>query len=221
MQKTSKALLIAIFLFTFVGAAFAAGFTVDDLSTSKIGKFPSRWRTWPLQRSAAERVYAVAEENGKRFVQAKDESNESQQIFLNFHWDIKQYPDLKWKWRATKLPEGAKESDDSLNDSACAIYVVVGKYTGNALKYAWSTTLPVGQIVTRRDGKLKIKIVDSGSAKVGKWVDQERNVLSDYKEAFGEDLGKDPSGIAILTDGNAVQKPSGCDYMDIAVGPAS
>ncbi len=203
------------------GVCYAAGFVVDDFSTARVGKFPSRWRTWPLQRGAAERVYSVAEENGSRYIKAFDESNESQQIFLNFNWDIEKYPKLKWKWRATKLPEGAKESDDSLNDSACAIYVVVGKYTGNALKYAWSSTLPVGQIVTRREGKLKIKIADTGESKVGKWVEHEVNVVNDYKEAFGFDLSKNPSGVAILTDGNAVQKPSGCDYKDIAVAPAN
>lgn len=197
--------------------AFADGFVIDDFSSSRVGKFPSRWRTWPFQRSKAEKVYSVQEEGGKKIIKAVDSTDESQQIFLNFNWDIEKYPVLKWKWRAVKLPEGAKESDDNLNDSACAIYVVVGKYTGNALKYAWSTSLPVGDLVTRREGKLKIKIVDSGASKIGKWVEQKRNVVADYKAAFGSDLDKNPSGIAILTDGNATHKPAACDYSDISV----
>ena len=43
------------------------------------------------------------------------------------------------------------------------------------------------------------------------------NVLDDYKALFGHDLDKNPSGIGLLTDGTAVEKPSGCDYSSFAI----
>ena len=43
------------------------------------------------------------------------------------------------------LPTGAIESDDNKNDRAWDVYVVFGRYSGVALKYVWSTSLPVGQ----------------------------------------------------------------------------
>lgn len=190
---------------------------LDNLSSSKIGDFPRKWRTWPMQRSKAAEVYKVAEEGGARFIRAVDDKDASQQIFLNFDWKVKETPLLAWRWRATSVPPGANESNDNTNDSACALYVVVGKYDGHAIKYVWSSTLPVGQVVTRKDGKLKIKVLATGAG--GKWRENSVDVRKDYKELFGSDLDKQPSGIGILTDGNAVHKPAGCDYAGFAVAP--
>ncbi|MFA5812753.1 MAG: DUF3047 domain-containing protein [bacterium] len=193
------------------------GLTLDDLSTTKIGNFPKRWRTWPLQRGDAEKVYRVAEEGGKRFIKAYDSEDLSQQIFLNFNWQVQERPMLSWRWRVTKLPEGAAESNDATNDSACGVYVVVGKYSGHAIKYVWSSSLPAGNVTTRHDGKLKIKVLDSGQARTGSWVAHSVDVRTDYESLFGKPLEKNPSGIGMLTDGNAVHKPSGCDYADFAI----
>ncbi len=190
---------------------------LDNFSKSKPGKFPRRWRTWPLQRGDASKVYAVAEEEGRRFIKAYDAYGTSQQIFFNFNWEVKKRPMLSWKWRATALPAGAAESDDNRNDSACGVYVVIGRYKGHALKYVWSTTLAPGTVVTRRDGNLKIKVLDSGSSNINKWIVHKVDVLKDYKDLFGKPLNKNPSGIGILTDSNAVHKPAGCDYKAFAI----
>lgn len=190
---------------------------LGSLKSSRVGKFPKSWRTWPLQRGDASKVYRVGEEDGKRFIRAKDDLNLSKQIFLNFNWVIEKRPMLSWKWRAETLPAGAAESNDATNDSACGIYVVVGKWSGHAIKYVWSTTLAPGTVVTRRDGKLKIKVLDSGSSKLGQWVHHKVDVTRDYEELFGRKLKKNPSGIGILTDGNAVKKPAACDYASFAI----
>jgi len=190
---------------------------LDNLSDSKVGSFPRKWRTWPFQRDDAEKVYKVAEEGGKRFIRAHDEQDLSEQIFLNFNWEIDKRPMLSWSWRATKLPKGGMESSGATNDSACGLYVVIGRYKGHAIKYVWSTKLPAGKVVTRRDGKLKIKVLDSGSAKVGSWVSHKVDVVKDYEELFGKKLDKNPSGIGLLTDGNALHVPSGCDYRGFAI----
>jgi len=195
----------------------SATFQLDDLSTSKTGSFPKRWRTWPMQRDDAAKVYKVSEENGKKFIRADDKEDLSEQIFLNFDWDVKARPRLSWSWRAQTLPENGNEASDPTNDSACALYVVIGRYKGHAIKYVWSTTLPAGKTVSRRDGKLMVKVLDTGAGKIGRWNSHSVDVTSDYKELFGKELDRNPSGIGILTDGNATHKPSACDYADFTV----
>lgn len=190
---------------------------LDSLKSSKVGNFPRSWRTWPLQRDKASRVYTVKEEGGRRFISAKDDEDLSTQIFLNFNWDVEKRPALAWRWRATSLPAGAAENSDATNDSACGVYVVVGKWSGHAIKYVWSTSLPAGTVVSRRDGKLKIKVLDSGPAKTGDWISHSVDVKKDYEELFGKPLDKNPTGVGILTDGNAVHKPAGCDYAGFAI----
>lgn len=216
MNKIKFLSIVVLSLLTILVASDAAAL-LDDFSSSKVGSFPKWWKTWPFQRGKAEEVYKVAEDDGVRYIKAYDDHDASQQMFLNFNWPIEKRPMLSWKWRATKLPEGGNESNDDTNDSACGLYVVVGKYSGHAIKYAWSTTLPAGQVVTRRDGRLKIKVLDSGPTEVGNWVSHKVDVPKDYKELFGKELGKNPSGIALLTDGNAVHKPAGCDYKDFEI----
>ena len=190
---------------------------LNTLDTSKVGRLPKRWRAWHFQRGKAAKVYRVAEENGRRFIKAYDDHDASQQIFLNFHWPIEKRPAFSWSWRATTLPQGANESGDATNDSACGIYVVVGRYQGHAIKYVWSTSLPPGTVVSRRGGQLKIKVLDSGPKKVGQWISHSVDVPSDYQALFGKPLKKNPAGIGILTDGNAVHKPAGCDYTDFTI----
>ncbi|MBI4212255.1 MAG: DUF3047 domain-containing protein [Deltaproteobacteria bacterium] len=193
--------------------------TVDDFQNRnyKLGKMPLSWRTWPFQRSKALKVYKVTEESGERFLRAYDDNDYSIIIFNHFEWDIKKYPILSWRWRATTLPQGAFENNDELNDSACGVSVGIGRLDGKALKYVWSSSLPVGTIVTRREGSLKIKVLDQGTAKVGQWQSHTIDVVKDYKELFGEDLGRDPTGVGILTDANATHTKAGCDYDDFVV----
>lgn len=217
MEKIGKIFFYTSVIVLFALVAHADSLKLDDLSTSKTGNFPKRWRTWPLQRSAAEKVYSVAEEGGAKYIKAYDDHDASQQIFLNFNWKADERPNLSWKWRATTLPAGAREDNDATNDSACGVYAVVGRYDGHAIKYVWSTSLPAGTVVTRRDGNLKIKVLDSGSQNRRKWVSRKVNVVADYEALFGRKIDKNPSGIALLTDGNALHKPSGCDYTDFAI----
>jgi len=196
----------------------ASKLDVSGLDSARTGRFPSIWRTWPFQRGKATQVYSVQEEGDLKFIHAKDAKDLSVQILRNFHWDIKDYPYLTWKWRARQLPAGAQESNDDKNDSACGVYVTIGiGPSAKALKYVWSTNLPVGDVVTRRDGKLKIKVTDTGSTNINKWQSHTVNVPQDYRALFGDELGRNPSGIAILTDGNATHTPAACDYAQFTV----
>jgi len=225
MRAIYTALLVATAVFVVtslvpstIGAETGYGtLYLDNFKESKLDRIPKLWRTWPMQRDDASKIYKVAEEGGKRYIRAYDEWNLSKQLFFNFNWDIEKRPMLLWRWRATKLPAGAAESNDGTNDSACGVYVVIGKWKGHAIKYVWSTTVAPGTVVTRRDGKLKIKVLDSGAGKLDQWVSHKVDVLKDYKELFGRPIEKNPSGIGILTDGNAVRKPAGCDYAGFAI----
>ena len=206
--------IIFIFLFLFLLPLTTFAKSIENFDSRDLGKLPVDWRTWPLQRKKATRVYKVVQEEKNRFLRAKDNQNFSVQVLRHFEWDVKKYPVLSWKWRAQELPKGAKESDDGRNDSACGVYVIVDRNKGHALKYVWSSSLPENTVITRKEGKLKIKVLTSGEKEKGKWIEHTVNVITDYQKLFGVPLKKNPTGIALLTDGNATKTSAACDYDD-------
>lgn len=190
---------------------------VEDFKKYSDGQFPKSWRSWPLQRDKVHKIYKVKTEGDKHYVRAFDDQDISQQIMLPFIWDIEKYPYINWKWRPKIIPTGATEADDKKNDSACGVYVIFGRYTGVATKYVWSTSLPVGTRVVRREGKLRMDVVGTGSNGLGKWHSYSVNVPKSYQKLFEKPMERNPTGIAILTDGNATHTPAECDYTDFAI----
>src|SRR5262249_47466047 len=149
------------------------------------------FRTYPFQRGKAQDVYAVKEENGNKFLHASDDKDVSVQVFKRFVWNTKQYPNFSWRWRAVTLPKGANENNGQPNDSACGIYVTFGGYTGNAIKYVWSSTLPAGTVVEKKPGKFYMIVRQSGAASAGQWETEAVNVYEDYKKLFKSEPSKD------------------------------
>lgn len=190
---------------------------IEYFERYKVDEFPTVFKTWPLQRGDAKQVYKVQEENGEKYLAAFDDKDLSKQIFREFNWNLKAFPYLRWKWRARTLPKGAAENNGATNDSACGVYVLFGKTTGTALKFTWSTTLPVGTIFEKKPGEMVMKILDSGPKCLNQWHSHSINILKIYEELLKKPVKRDPTGIAILTDGNATHSPAACDYTDFEI----
>lgn len=216
-MRTTILFLFAFLQTLFSSLAFPQTQAIDSLQNSEAGEFPRNWKTYPFQMGKAKKVYAIQEEKGEKFIRAVDDQEISTPIFKDFHWELGRQPLLQWKWRATKLPSGAREDHRSTNDSACGVYVAFGRTSGVVLKYVWSSTLPVGHVWEKDPGKFFIVVADSGSSSINRWKSHQINVLEDYKKYFKKEPSKNPSGIGIMTDGNAVHQPAGCDYSNFAL----
>ena len=113
------------------------------------GVFPSGWKVRGSE-ATAQAVYRIAEEGGNRFLHAYA-NNQDVQIGIEHICEPQDYPILRWRWRATKLPLGADERVKKTNDSAAAVYVIFGsRLLPRAIKYVWSSTLAVGSGSTAR-----------------------------------------------------------------------
>lgn len=190
---------------------------IEDFSDDEAGKFPESFRTYPFQRGKATKVYAVQADSENHYLNATDGADISVQVFKKFFWEGARWPHFSWRWRARTLPAGAAENDPATNDSACGIYVVFGGYTGKALKYVWSTALPVGTVVEKKPGKFYMIVMESGPKNAGTWRTVAVPVVEDYRRVFKESPQKEPSGFGILTDGNATHTPASCDYDDFKI----
>lgn len=182
------------------------------------GVFPSGWKVRGSE-ATAQAVYRIAEEDGNRFLHAYA-NNQDVQIGIEHVCEPQDYPILRWRWRATKLPPGADERAKKTNDSAAAVYVIFdSRLMPRVIKYVWSSTLAVG---TRFDSpvywRAKVVVLQRGPAEPGEWRQETINFYQDYKDLFGFEPGK-VRGIAVLSDSDTMASVSEAAYDDFMLLP--
>ena len=182
------------------------------------GVFPSGWKVRGSE-AAAQAVYHIAEEDGNRFLHAYA-NNQDVQIGLEHTFRPQDYPILRWRWRATKLPSGANERAKKTNDSAAAVYVIFdSRLVPRAIKYVWSSTLAIG---SRFDSpvywRAKVIVLQRGPAEPGEWRQETINFYQDYKDLFGFEPGE-VRGIAVLSDSDTMTSVSEAAYDDFMLLP--
>lgn len=185
---------------------------IEDFTLFKVGEFPKIFKTYPFQRNKTRRAYLVQDEKGNHYLRASDPHRTGTPIFRHFVWDARVWPQLSWRWRALKLPPNG-----GWGDCACGVFVIFGGYGGKSIKYIWSSNLPTGEVIVHDSQKYITVVRQSGSQNQGKWQSQEVNILEDYQKFFKSELKQNPSGFAILTDGDQTGGPSECDYDDFVI----
>lgn len=203
---------------------------VDDFETYKAGATPDGWKFIGSNRDVlsieealeeGEEFYIV-KEGGNKFLRASTHGEAlrfTRRNGVDFNWSLEEYPLLKWRWRANKLPEGASEDDK--NDSGGALYVTFGTdWIGRpkSIKYVYSSSLPVGTVVSH--GPLKVIVVDSArEPDMGEWQSVLRDVRSDYRQVFGGQAPDRPVSITLWSDSDTTQDSAEVDFDDIELLP--
>ncbi len=191
------------------------GVMIDDFERYVEGGLPTQWKyiegrklVWVEDRHMRpnERFYVVKEGRNK-FLRAYSQGEAVHLSMANdrdgFDWDLRTHPVLAWDWRANELPRGAREDESRLNDAGLGLYVFFD-FKGllfkkpEAIKYTYSSTLPVGTIL-KQDG-LRVIVVASGQREFGRWMTIERDVVADYRQAFGHEPPDRPLSIRLWSD---------------------
>jgi hypothetical protein len=117
--------------------------------------------------------------------------------------DVREYPVLRWTWRALVLPENADETDRSRADSAAGLYVFFEGgpfWNPYALKYVWSASLPEGaRLNSLASSNTRVIVVRSGAGDLGEWQSERRHLIEDFREKFGDEEPR-VKAIGLLTD---------------------
>jgi hypothetical protein len=118
--------------------------------------------------------------------------NDAFGIKKEFSFDIRKYPYLTWKWKATRLPKGGDIRKRDTDDQAGQIYALFPRFPAmlntRSMGYIWDTLTPVGTSGTSTAySKMKYVVLQSGADKLGQWIWETRNVYEDYKKYFQED----------------------------------
>lgn len=190
--------------------------SITDFRVARVGQFPAGWR---VREDDGKQVYSVQEEQGRRFLRASSRGL-GIQAALAHEWDLERYPVLAWSWRPREFPRGADERAPATNDSALAVYLLVpySRIRGpRAMKYIWSERVPAGTPLSSNGGLTQVRVLRSGAARRGEWVEERVNVLDDYRKAFEVSKAPRPAGIAVLTDSDDTRSSAQGDYADFRV----
>lgn len=87
------------------------------------------------------------------------------------------------------------------------------------LMYVWDPKLPVGTVVNNSHTKrIRKLVVESGTERLGRWLDYERDIEADFRLAFGEAPGQ-LIGLGVMTDANNTESRAQAWYGPLTLQP--
>jgi hypothetical protein len=200
-------------------------------STLIVGRFteatvnpPAPWQLVQFDRDIPKTVYRIVRWDGIVAVEATADGGMAL-LARPLDVDLEKTPVLCWRWRVDAPLRSADMARKDGDDYAARVYVafdfpdgtlswktqiqlgLARKIYGDqvpdaAINYVWDNRYPVSTYMlsayTERTG---MWVLQSGTAQLGQWVIERRNVLSDVRRAFGQsDVNATSLAIASDTD---------------------
>ena len=207
---------------------------IAAFSATKPGEsIPPGWGPWSLSRFKSPSRYRLVEDAGTTVLLGDAQASASGLIhYLDV--DPGERPLLSWRWKVMALAPSEASPDDSPARIVVSFAGDVKKlpfgdrlfndqfrlFTGQqlpyaALMYVWGSRTPRGGVVANSyTSRIKIIAVENGSEKLGKWLEETRNVAADYRRLFGEEPGKIIS-VGIMTETDVSDRVLEAYYGDI------
>lgn len=197
---------------------------------------PAGWKALTFKNVAQHTKYSVVKDGDTIVVKADSEAGASG-LTKEVTIDPREYPIVRWRWKVENLLAHSDVRRKDGDDYPARLYitfqyepdrvsftrklkykagrVLFGDIPIAALNYIWETTTPVGTLVENAYTDFaQMIVVESGPERLGRWVNEERNVYQDYKRAFGEEPPR-INGVAIMTDTDNTKDRATAYYGDI------
>lgn len=201
------------------------------------GTFPQGWKPLLFEKIPEHTHYELVQDEGQVVVKATSQ-HASSGLTREITIHPQDYPVVQWRWKVENILERGDVTKKSGDDYPARLYItfaydstkvgffekvkyetiklVYGQYPPiGALNYIWERASPVGTIVPNPyTDRVKMIVMESGKDKLNQWVTEERNIVADYRKAFGEDPPT-ISGVAIMTDTDNTKESAVAYFGDI------
>jgi hypothetical protein len=211
---------------------------VARFSRLRPGAAPKPWEPWLIVRGNKPTSYRLAEVDGVVALEAEGVEGGSG-MWRRIRVDPHHNPVLEWRWRVP-VPAGGKpplavtaakspiarlslafHGDTSKLDFEdrtklrLANALTVHGLPYATLIYVWMMDVPVGTIYpSPHTDRVRHLVAESGAQHAGEWVTIRRNVVEDFRRAYGEEPG-DIVGVGLMTDYGDDGSPRKAQYGDI------
>jgi hypothetical protein len=146
--------------------------------------------------------YQVVSDDGNRVLRAESEGAASGLVY-ELAFDPREFPILAWRWKVENLVAASDPSRRSGDDYPARVYVVFPHWffpRTRSLVYIWATDFPLDTPVPNPfTGNAVMIAVRSGPKDMGRWVEERRNLVEDFRAAFGQDPPR-AGAVALMTD---------------------
>ncbi len=174
---------------------------------------------WSAKIFQGETEYRIVEDSGQKVLQARSQAAASALLF-EAEYDPQEYPILSWRWKVSNTLAKGDSRTKAGDDYAARIYIVFPHWffpKTRTLNYIWANRLPREAFqASAYTGNSMMIAVESGGERVGEWLTERRDIVADFRRAFGEDPPK-VGAIAIMTDTDNTGETAMAWYGDILV----
>lgn len=209
-------------------------FIMDPASFNESDNSNSMWELAPFGRKDPTTYTSGMKENGDPIIIAKSNSSISS-VQVEVQADPAEYPIIEWEWKIDSVLESGDVTEKDGDDYPARIYITFDypvsdlsfgdkiKYRfyktftsfdvpTRALNYVWANKAKVGSIHPNPyTDWIQVVAVQSGNENAGRWQIEQRNIIEDYREAFGEDPPA-ITGIQIMTDSDNTEESAEAAY---------
>jgi hypothetical protein len=210
---------------------------VGRFSSSEPGLgLPEGWKPLTFKKIPKLTTYELVKDAGRIVVKATSDASASG-LTKEVKIDSKEFPVVRWHWKVENLLKNSDAMRKDGDDYPARLYitfeydpdkvsfgkklkykagqVLFGDIPIGAINYVWERKAPVGSIIDNAyTDFVKMVVVESGPQRLGMWVEEQRNIYEDYKNAFGEEPPL-INGVAIMSDTDNTKERAVAYYGDI------
>jgi hypothetical protein len=142
---------------------------------------------WELSVHAGKADLQLVQDEGKQALRMLSKQA-SFSLQKKFHISLQATPLLVWDWKTTELPKGGDFRHSGSDDQAAQLIIAFS--SSRFLSYIWESTAPKGMIASASAPlfkKIFAVVMQSGAQGLGTWITERRNLIDDYKQAYGEE----------------------------------
>ncbi len=217
--RSARTVVASAFLATLVSLAAAASvgqapLIVGDFSHELKSGLPPGWQL--VKRFGSPDIRSLRD--GTIAAIAMRSSNTSYGLQKRLGVDLGAYPELTWKWRVDALPAGGDFRRGPVDDQAAQLYIAFS--LTRVIGYIWDTSAPAGTIGDVQGTpplvRARVIVLRSGIADSGRWLTEKRDLVADYRLAFGEEPPKKAIGIRLHINSQHTGGTAACAFADLA-----
>lgn len=168
------------------------------------------WKPLYFPKIEKHSVYSIESKDGEHYLRAESNASASGLVYKGT-FNVYDYPKMRWRWKISNVYERGDGRTKASDDYPIRIYVlfeydpqkagaldkikyglakaIYGEYPPHsAINYVWSSVVwDLHFINSPRTDKVKIVALQSGATRVGTWVEEQVDILRDYRRLFRAD----------------------------------